>query len=67
MTTTPRLCTTCRFCKAAPSNNLNEGTCDAVEDPWTGVALNVKVARLDEWAGLFLPCGFAGNLWQEKT
>lgn len=68
MTSYPvKSCQSCGWCSHTASGNLNDATCGAVVDPFTGKPLNVKIARQETWSGWPLPCGYSGTLWKAKS
>lgn len=57
-------CKDCKFCSGDVMSNT--GRCSIIKDPVKGTPLNVPYARMDEWQGYKLPCGYKGLLWRAK-
>lgn len=60
-------CHSCAACTLPASGRMVEATCAMVVDPISGAQIALKIARMTEWNGWTLPCGYNGNLWRAKA
>ncbi len=61
-----KICTDCKHCQIPDGGNINVAKCLVVRDPFSGSAFMAKIARLDDWQGFALPCGYSGKLWEAR-
>lgn len=60
-------CITCASCAVPTSGRIVEAVCTLVVEPIGGTPQPLKIARLEEWGGWTLPCGYSGALWSAKS